>query len=324
MKETIRHILSGTLFLGLLAGMLLGLNFLFRPKDNTEAAGFHDPKAHGYLAEPENSVDVLFLGDSEAFFAFIPMQLWQEHGITSYVCSTGSQEIFQTEEYLSTVFRNQSPKIVVLETNVLYRYYDRMDIVPNLLERALPLFRYHDRWKSLGAEDFSFRVRYTGIQRDKGYLFRTEINPVDPNGYMDPSQELAPIPSRNQGHLERMISFCRERGAELVLVSSPSVENWCTSRHNSVTLLARELEVAYIDLNLNQGDFFINWELDTVDNGDHMNYSGARKVTACLGQYLAQTGLFTDKRADPDYAAWNQALESFLREHPETESATGN
>ena len=43
MKETIRHILSGTLFLGLLAGMLLGLNFLFRPKDKTEAAGFHYP-----------------------------------------------------------------------------------------------------------------------------------------------------------------------------------------------------------------------------------------------------------------------------------------
>ena len=82
MKELIRHTLRGILFLGLLGGMLLGLNCLFRPKDNTEAAGFHYPWASGYLAEPEDTIDVLIRGDSEVYADFIPLQIWQEQGIT--------------------------------------------------------------------------------------------------------------------------------------------------------------------------------------------------------------------------------------------------
>ena len=324
MKETIRHILSGSLFLGLLAGMLLGLNFLFRPKDNTEAAGFHYPWASGYLAEPVDTIDVLILGDSEVYADFIPLQIWQEQGITVYTCGTSDQKLYQTEEYLRTALETQSPKIVILETNILYRDYSRTDTIPQKLEELLPLLRYHDRWKRLGLRDLSPRVRYTGIQRDKGYHFYWEAQPADTRGYMEERGESAPFPVKNAPLVRKLLARCQEHGARLMLVSAPSTVNWSDARHDSVQTLARELGIPYLDMNLLPGEVPIDWRQDSYDGGDHMNYRGARKVSACLGQYLAETGLFEDKRADPDYAAWHQCLESFLREHPETEGTAGN
>lgn len=321
MKETIRHILSCALFLGLLAGILLGLNFLFQPKDNTEEAGFHYPWASGYLAEPEDTIDVLILGDSEVYADFIPLQIWAEQGITVYTCGTSDQKLYQTEEYLRTALRTQSPKIVILEANILYRDYNRSDTVPQKLEELLPLLRYHDRWKQLGLRDLSPRVRYTGIQRDKGYHFYWDAQPADTHGYMEERGECDPFPAKNAPLVRDLLERCREHGAQLMLVSAPSTINWSAARHDSVAALARELGVPYLDMNLMPGEVPIDWQQDSYDGGDHMNYRGARKVSACLGQYLAETGLFEDKRENPGYAVWHRCLEEFLQAHPETEEA---
>ena len=58
--------------------------------------------------------DVLFLGSSEAYCSFIPMEIWGEYGITSYVCSTPAQRVYQSVEYLRSAFRTQRPRIVVM------------------------------------------------------------------------------------------------------------------------------------------------------------------------------------------------------------------
>lgn len=305
-----KHILSAIAFLGILLVLLGIASQILRPKNNTESAGIHDPDANGILAEPENTIDVLFLGDSETYCAFVPMEIWAEQGISSYVCSTTDQKLYQTEEFLRTAFRSQSPRIVVLETNILYRDYGRTDALPQKAEEWLPVFRYHDRWKSLKAEDWYAPVRNTGIRRDKGYHMVRTVAAADTEGYMAPSEDTAPIPSKNVKHVKNIDAFCREHGARLVLVSSPSTLNWNSPRHNSVSALAEQLGIDYLDLNL--GQVPIDWKTDTLDHGDHMNIHGARKVSAYMGGYLAETGLFEDKRTWEDYGQWNHLLEDYL------------
>ena len=58
-----KRILSCILFLGLLAVFLWGLSLYFLPKNNTPEAGMGDILANGILAEPENTLDYLVLGD---------------------------------------------------------------------------------------------------------------------------------------------------------------------------------------------------------------------------------------------------------------------
>ena len=73
----------------------------------------------------------------------------------------------------------------------------------------------------------------------------------------------------------------------------------------------KELGVEYIDLNLQSDQVAIDWNTDSRDKGDHLNYNGAMKVTDYVGKYLKETELFEDKRENPDYADWNTQLEAF-------------
>lgn len=319
-----KHILCSVAFLAILIVLLAAASLVFQPKNNTYAAGMYDPEANGILAEPENTIDVLFLGDSEAYCAFIPLKIWQDYGITSYVCGTSDQKLYQTGEFLQNAFRNQNPKIVVLETNIFYRDYGRTDATPQAAEELLPIFRYHDRWKSLQPEDWFSPVRYTGIQRNKGYYFSQDANPADTTGYMERTEATEAVPSKNIRYIEEISTFCREHNARLILVSTPSTINWSGMRHNSVAALSERLGVTYIDMNLLQEEIPIDWKTDTLDRGDHMNYSGAQKISDYLGAYFAETALFEDKRTWAEYDGWNQMLDSFLKEvksAPDTKNA---
>ena len=57
-------------------------------------------------SERNDSIDVLVLGDSESYTTFSPMEIWQQDGISSFVCGQTGQEIEETY-YMLFVHRNQ-------------------------------------------------------------------------------------------------------------------------------------------------------------------------------------------------------------------------
>ena len=83
MKSIAKNLLTTVVFLGILALLLFFTSRLLQPKGNAKEDGMHDATANGILSEPENTLDVLFLGDSESYSSFIPLKIWQEQGITS-------------------------------------------------------------------------------------------------------------------------------------------------------------------------------------------------------------------------------------------------
>ena len=304
------------LFLTVFAVLFLGISPVFVPKDNSGGAGIHVPNAKGFLGEPADTLDVLFLGDSEAYSSFIPLEIWEEYGITSYVCSNGDQMIYECASYLQWFLKNQSPKVVVLETNTLYRSYTLAQLLRHGCEERLPYLRYHDRWKWLRMEDLGSPVEFTRIVPNKGYLYFTESTVTGMEGYMAYSDEVDPVPYLSTIFVKQMENVCREQGIQLILVSAPSPTNWNYYYHNGVQALAQELKLPYIDMNLMPVEIPIDWNCESYDGGDHLNYGGACKVTAYMGKYLWDTGLFTDKRELASYSDWNAAAAAF-RENPQ-------
>ena len=301
-----KTILKSILFFLPLGLILAVLGPLFLPKDNTFAAGRLETDPTVILSQAENTIDVLFLGDSEAYSGFVPLELWQNTGIASFVCASVDQKPYETLEFLKTALHQQSPKAVVLETNVLYRVYSRMDLVEPTAQKLFPVLRYHDRWKSLSPRDLSV-PEYTGAYPDRGYHLLTAADPLeDLTGYMAPMEEWEPLSKANRSSLQDLYNLCKENDIQLILYSIPSPANWTVRRHNTMEDLSRELGIPYLDGNLL--DLGIDWQTDTYDRGDHLNYWGAVKVTRDLGRWFQENLPLPDHRGEASYEAWDRDL----------------
>lgn len=311
MRRLMKNALRSMLFIGGLAILLFAVSQLLIPKNNTADDGMQDPSANGILGEHEKTIDLLILGDSESYSAFIPMKLWEQYGITSYCCGTSGQKLCYSEEFLHKAFRNQSPKVVILETNAIFRDFTFGDMLLHRANMTFPIFTYHNRWKSLKLNDLNMAANYTYIEHAKGYQFSTIVSPADESGYMKKTDALANIPRRNQVYLERMKDYCEENGAKLIFVSTPSTLNWNMARHNATQAIANELEVEYVDLNLMKQQVPIDWKRDTRDRGDHLNHFGAEKVTSYIGKYLSDIGLLPNHKGEEQFSNWDIALKTF-------------
>lgn len=306
----VRRILASLAVAVSAVAVLAAASHVVMPKNNQAEFGQIDAFANGVMGEPANSIDVLFLGDSEAFSSFSPLQMWDERGIASYVCATSAQRLCYTRTLLLRALENQSPRTVALETNCIFASFGPAAAVKRTAQDIFPVFEYHDRWKSLRPEDFLGTVRHTWTDELKGFRLRKprKVVAADATGHMAPSDAVAELPALNRLYLEDIARICREHGARLVLVSVPSTKNWSTARHNRMVQVASELGVDYHDLNTGDELVAVDWSQDTYDGGDHLNLAGAQKVSAAVGRMLSERYAAPDRRGDEAYASWDDAL----------------
>lgn len=311
MKKVFRNIICSVLFLSILSVLLMTASAIMKPGKRAGVNSLEDPLTNGVLAERKNTVDVLFLGDSECYSTFIPLKIWNDHGITSYVCGTTEQVLSFSYELLTKAEKKQNPKTVVLETNTVFREVTNTKAFINKAEGLFSVFKYHDRWKNLQPKSWQINENKIYDERSKGYLFNTIVNAASTQGYMTPTDEKETIPTDNVKYVKKIRDYCRKNGAELVLVSVPSTKNWNYAKHNAIAELSENLGIEYVDMNTMQKEIPIDWKNETRDKGDHLNYYGAVKATSYMGKYLEASGLFKNKKNDPEYAEWNRFAADF-------------
>ena len=111
--------------------------------------------------------------------------------------------------------------------------------------------------------------------------------------------------------MEDIKKMCRENDAELLLVSAPSPCNYNYKKHNALESYAKENGLPYIDLNMKTEELGINWKTDSYDKGDHLNLSGAQKVTAYMAKYLKENYSIPDHRGEKAYQEWEELAKKF-------------
>lgn len=318
MKVTKKEFLSSVVFVLGLLGLLIVSSRFFQPKNTMESSGMEDWEANAVMAEEENTIDVLFLGDSVTNCSVIPIQIWRDHGITSYLCTTPLQKLYYSKEFLYKVFETQSPQIVFLGTSSIFLEFEQQDNARTAVELAFPVFRYHDRWKKAGAfPEFisGMKIDYTNQDIYKGYHFSVKSEEIDVGDHTGYRNDVAWIPFICQDGVIEIKEICEKNNAQLILVSEPNAAGaWEPHRHNAVQILADEWGLEYLDFNYKIEEMAFDWSSDTFDQGDHLNYYGAQKVTAYLGRYLENMGIFEDKRTDERYVSWNVAQEAFYED----------
>ncbi len=256
------------------------------------------------LREPEKSIDIIILGDSLSYSSISPMQLWKEHGYTSYVCGQSGQKIWEAENMLRMIYTKQKPDLVILETHMMFYenpgVQDLNDSVNTLLEYSVPVFRGHDIWKSLIMELNHHEENY------KGFALRCAVKPYNKGDYMYKTKPNERISDQVQVHMEQILKMCKANNTELLLVSTPSPDNCSYARSRSAKAYAEKNNIPFIDLNLVLKDIGINWKTDSLDHGDHLNLSGAEKVSSYLGRYLSEKYDIKDHRGEKTYTQWKK------------------
>ncbi len=319
MKKYIGKIARFVGFFGGLFLILLGLSDYFEVESAVYNVVLVDQKVAEIKNEKENTIDVIIAGDSECYAAFSPIQMWKENGFTSFLCATSAQRLCDTYYLLQKAFETQSPELVVLNTNLMYRSASDVkkseDKYIKLIGEYVPMFRYHTRWKSFVAQNVLNEDEidnYTKDQKLKGFRVRHSVKSYDGGDYMLETENAKNISKEAIEYMDKIKALCEENNCELLLVSIPSAKNWTYEKHNAVDKWATDNSVDYIDLNLMLGEIGIDWATDTKDAGDHLNYEGAKKVSEYFGLYLDEQYDLPDHRDDEEYSDWKDA-EEFLK-----------
>lgn len=233
--------------------------------------------AAGIRKESKNTIDVLVAGDSLTYSSVSPLGLWKQYGITSYVCGQPGQMLSETYETLKLAFKTQKPRLVLFETNVLFRKLDKKNEKKDLMSKLY--------------------VR----EDSKGFKLRDGVRPYREGAYMKKTEKKEKMPEQVEMYMEKILKLCRRHGAGLVLVSTPSPKNYNYQKHNTLQEYAEKKSLTYLDMNLITKELKIDWKTDTIDQGDHLNLSGAKKVTEYLGKYLKNEFGLSDHRDEALY-----------------------
>lgn len=296
--------------LGFISGLLILIvivSMLFNNDENVYDAAAVKSKTEEIRKEADNSIEVLFLGDSLCYSSFYPIYLYQEQGYTSYVCGTSAQRICDTYLILKNAFKTQSPKLVVLETNCIYRKLDNGkngDEIMNWLIKKIPVFKNHSYWKNL-TKNVEIKYNQRKEEGQKGFKLRRTVIPYRGGEYMSKTDDCKKIPEVSSEYLKKIADLCRENNAELILVSTLSPKNWNYEKHNGVGQWAADNGIPYLDMNM-ENCIKIDWDCDTKDGGDHLNLEGAKKVTSYIGNYLKENYHLTDYREEASYLTWDK------------------
>ena len=265
-------------------------------------------------AEAKETIDVLVIGDSESYTSMSPMDLWSQTGITSFDCGQPGQRIQETCFLLKEALKTQSPKIVILETNAMFRDPGFLEnISMSIIEPIryyFPVFRYHNLWKQIfdGKKD-------PGRSVFKGFEIRDKVVPYEGSDqYMKETEDVQEIPKFVRHYMEDIKKMCEEKNADLLLMSAPSPHNYNYKKHNALENYAKENGLPYIDLNMKTKEIGIDWKKDSYDKGDHLNLHGAQKVTAYMGKYLTENYSLPDHRGEDGYQEWEALSVQFQAE----------
>ena len=319
LNNRLKEISKIVIFLLICVVLLNCLSPIFLPKNNNKRSGIKYENARGFYGEKAHSIEVLAIGNSDLYSAMNPLQLWNNHGITSYVSGEPSQNIFSAYYLLKEVYKNQRPEVVILEVDELFSKGDADDldeVINNVLKYNFPFFEYHSRWKSMSHKDFkNLKVKYKDRMISKGYIYHNNIQ-SHPTGYKYMKENRSSALSvTTQLYLDKFMQLASDHQTKVLLVWYPSATTATLKRHQTIEKVANRYQIPFIDFNTDQYNTGFNWMTDTRDGGNHLNYSGATKMTKYIGQYLKDNYTLNDYRHDPHYEQWNKDYEMFMKKN---------
>ena len=288
-------------------------------------------QAQALYDQPQDSVDLLFIGSSRAFVNVSPACLYREYGIASYIDGGSMQPMWNSYYALKEALKTQKPKLVMLEAFATLwdmEYSNATRIIKNTFGMApsvnklealadsapdgelgsylLEFLQFHSRYGELTESDYRdysdepFRRYYKG--NTMSFASFPHEKPV-----VLPSDVRNPIPARQEEWYRKTIALAQENDVPICIFVSPyaGYTQYAQGVFNSAADVAAEYGVPFVNFNSDFDRIGIDFATDIVDTA-HMNYRGAFKFSRCLGEYVTEHYALPDRRGDSAYDSWEQ------------------
>ena len=343
-KTGIKRAIALCVFLFLVCQTVLHLTYLFR---NT---GWSRYNLSGFYSEPQNSLDVVFIGGSNVFRYWNPVLAYEEAGFTSYnyAVEFGTPLLIEAVE---DIRRYQEPRLFVVDPrHFLSRYWenastigyynqlDSQDITPERL-RAVAYYRtvstsgrgavsslfdliyYHSHLSALSSQehwmfsdDNRNDISMSSYGSAKGFILFSptfQQNPFSNDfGKMLVNDAEALLPGSEKA-LRDFFTYCQKHNVPVLFAESPFVfTEQDIKESNAIAGIAAEYGIPFINTNFYTNEMGLDYTIDFYD-GSHVNLLGAEKYTAYLTAYLEENYVLPDHRDDSRFYPWRDAVSEY-------------
>ena len=307
-RSTVKNFIPALIFTLVFALLFCFVSEVLRDKKYAESSGV-------MYNVPRNSVDVVLAGSSHMLDGVSADVLTEEFGISAVNTAQNSQIIPETYYVLMETFRVQNPKLVVLDIYKLLQDQKissreslhftldgirlgvpKIKAVYDLVEKGeraeylWPVIAYHTRWKDVDGADLAAAA---DIVKSGGRGGQLLDGSYDNSGYQLPGRgETAPIGPIAMDYLQRIVSLCKDNGAELLLIAVPFGDDYDDEYKgkrqqtvNAAEKWAKEQGIPFLNLPYMNSQTGLDMSSDFADRA-HLNEKGNRKITDFLAKHI--------------------------------------
>lgn len=294
------------------------LGIFVRPTDTDSSFSaidtFHDM--------PEDSIEVIGYGSSCMWKGINPITMYENYGVGMYNYGCNWQHFNTTYLFFLDSLQTQSPDVVIFEVKNVYNLLEDVDMggeiyyttaldgwmmkseylyqcFDNVLERyvsyILPVFGFHENWKNLSENSLELNSSNSNFYATMGYSGSTSVQSVE--GVDSTTFEELELPESSIEILDDIVEICEEDDIEIIFYVAPYARQYKYS--DAMAEYAQANGCTYFDFFEYMDELGIDWETDFRDK-NHLNDSGAEKISNFLGEYIATNYDVTDMRTVED------------------------
>lgn len=301
----------------------------------------------GFYGLKKDTVDVVFVGTSVTFSSFMPMEAWNQYGMTAYNYCTNVQFENSLRYSVREIMKTQSPSVMLIdvapfmyehwagnqswkkEHHELYIKYN-IDSMKYSLNRILltneinrdasgdlysylsyffDIGRYHTNQPLIGQFDNS----YNDVDRGYGYLRKEEGDPIRVESLVEDDGSELPLETCHAEYFRTLLKEVKKLDCNVVFYCAPIVfyDSQVFARKNYLKRIIEEENGVFWDLSTEVEKIGLDYQCDFW-NDFHFNSLGAEKVTRRLAEMIVGAYDIPDRRNDPKYANWHEDYQSWL------------
>ena len=288
-----------------------------------------------FYEEPKNSLDVIYIGHSNAYQHFNTTLAFEKYGFTTGLMTTDAQNFAGTEYLIK-----ESQKYIIdlaKAADNLSAYTDgefrqlpdsmkftqnRIDVINKILSYKdtakeeyinyyFSFLIYHNRWKDLLNGEIENRELFKGFE-----IIEKTVETYKMDKY-NWSSESNSLQEENKIVLQNLIDYIKQNNLNVVfVVPIRTYSKDSDKRLNEVIKIINENNLNVVNFNTLE-DLNINFETDFY-NTSHLNIYGSTKYTLYFSKYLKENYNLPNHRDNIYiYNSWNREYIKFKEKFKE-------